>query len=91
MPLGCLFLCPPEGSAQVLPEALLIPGLAYTGRGERMGRGKGFYDRFLEGFEGLRVGVCFQEQLCHRLPTEEHDQGVELVVTDRQIINCHKE
>ena len=59
----------------------IVPGLAFTGRGERLGYGGGYYDRFLQSFSGLSVGLCYQEQLADRLPTEERDQRVQIVMT----------
>jgi 5-formyltetrahydrofolate cyclo-ligase len=62
------------------PEAnpgalMLVPGSAFTTEGDRVGRGGGFYDRYL-GLFGANiktVGICFSEQLFDTLPTEEHD------------------
>ena len=83
-------LCPPKEKSRAAPEALLVPGLGFTCRGERMGRGEGYYDRVLETFKGLSIGICFKEQLYGHLPVEGHDQRVAMVVTDEQIINCEQ-
>jgi 5-formyltetrahydrofolate cyclo-ligase len=66
-------------------DLLLVPGMAFTRAGERLGRGGGFYDRLLARAElrARRIGVCFEFQRVEALPMEEHDQGVERVVTDR--------
>jgi 5-formyltetrahydrofolate cyclo-ligase len=60
-------------------DMIIVPGLAYTEQGDRLGRGAGFYDQVLEDFDGTSVGVCFKEQLLEELPCEEHDISVDLV------------
>jgi len=57
-------------------DLALIPGLAFTSQGLRLGRGGGYFDRFLVGFTGKSVGVCFQEQVLEDIPMEPHDQTV---------------
>ena len=85
---GVEMMGPPPKSLPAHPEALLIPALGFTLTGERIGRGKGHYDRVLKGFTGIKIGVCFEKQLCEGLPVEEHDQKVQVVVTERRIISC---
>lgn len=63
-------------------RGLLIPGLGFDRRGRRLGRGKGFYDRLLSGWTGLKVGVCFECQWVDSIPTEAHDQKMDLIVTE---------
>ncbi len=62
-------------------DLILVPGLAFTPAGERLGRGKGHFDRFLAGTSAIRVGVCFTEQLQTTLPTEPHDIKMHHLVT----------
>lgn len=60
-----------------------IPLLAFDGSGGRLGQGKGFYDRFLEQFQGLKVGVAFEWQFSPApIPTDAHDSPLDLVVTE---------
>jgi 5-formyltetrahydrofolate cyclo-ligase len=61
-------------------DLALIPGLAFDRLGNRLGRGKGFYDRFLasQGFTGLKIGVG---PLIDRVPVEPHDIRMDLVVS----------
>ena len=84
---------PVEGT--VVPLALIdmivIPGLAFDRHGYRVGRGRGFYDRFLsqQDFRGVRCALCFAEQLrLEPLPCEAHDIPMDLIVTDREVIRC---
>jgi len=76
-----------------LIDMVVIPGLAFDRRGYRVGRGRGFYDRFLsqQEFAGVRCALCFQEQLmAEALPCEPHDVPMDLVVTDREVLRCTK-
>ena len=74
--------------ARIIPpaeiEIMLVPGLAFTSHGERLGRGGGFYDRYLAQLPPAttRIGVCFGMQIVERLPTEPHDQRVDAVATE---------
>ena len=85
---GFEILGPPTESPEVTPRLILIPGLAFTELGERLGRGKGFYDKYLSHFRGIKIGVCFSEQVVEMLPTEKHDVTLDYIVTDEKIINC---
>lgn len=60
----------------------LVPGLAFDAKGGRLGRGGGFYDRFLAGFRGRKIGVCFACQIVDEVPREPHDAAVDEVLTE---------
>ena len=66
------------------PDLILVPGLAFSRDGHRLGRGGGFFDRFLagRGAGAFKIGVCFAFQLLDALPTEPHDVIVNTVMTD---------
>ena len=66
------------------PDVVVVPGLAFTAGGQRLGQGGGWYDRYLTGtrHDCLTVGVCFREQLLAEVPTETHDVILDVVVTD---------
>jgi 5-formyltetrahydrofolate cyclo-ligase len=76
---------PQENASIVTPKVLLIPGLAFSKEGHRLGRGKGFYDRYLEKYKGLKVGICFSEQLKSIVPCEEHDVMMDITITDKNV------
>ncbi len=64
--------------------AILVPGAAFTPSGIRLGRGAGFYDRFLRLYPAaLRVGIAFDVQMTDALPFDEWDERVDIVLTDR--------
>jgi len=67
-------------------DLIIVPGLAFDKKGNRLGRGKGYYDRFLKRINGLKVGLAFDEQVIDNLPIEKHDVPLDLIITDKQII-----
>ena len=69
------------GSPETL-DLIVIPGLAFTSDGYRLGRGAGFYDRFLSTVPGytVKVGVCFTFQLLPEVPHLNHDVKVDALV-----------
>lgn len=72
-------------------DGLLIPGLGYDHRGQRLGRGRGFYDRSLKEARGLRVGVAFEFQRLEKIPAEAWDQAMDAVVTERSVYWIRKD
>lgn len=68
-------------------DLVVVPGLAFDERGERLGRGKGFYDRFLAHAD-LRAtfcGLALEEQVVAELPIDPHDRAVDMLVTDQRV------
>ncbi|MEQ9453312.1 MAG: 5-formyltetrahydrofolate cyclo-ligase [Phycisphaeraceae bacterium] len=71
----------------VEPDITLVPGLAFSPAGERLGRGGGYYDRFLAGHpDTLAIGVAFEAQVLDTLPTESTDHPVRILVTEKRVI-----
>jgi 5-formyltetrahydrofolate cyclo-ligase len=62
-------------------DLVLVPGLAFTRSGDRLGRGGGHYDRLLAIAGVTSIGIAFDIQLADEVPLEPHDRGVDLVVT----------
>ena len=66
---------------------LLMPGAVFDRQRERLGYGKGFYDRFLQEFPDLpRAGLAFSCQIAARIPVQEHDKKADFVVTEKGVI-----
>lgn len=63
-------------------DLMICPGVAFTADGRRLGRGRGYYDRYLSaaGFGGFRVGVCYAHQVVDDLPVEPHDERMDVVI-----------
>lgn len=68
-------------------DLVIVPAVAYDPHGNRLGRGGGFYDRFLarQDMRATTVGVAFQEQIVSHLPVHADDRSVQIVVTDQNI------
>lgn len=63
-------------------DLIVVPGMAFDKTGHRLGRGKGFYDRFLIKYPEVKtIGICFDFQLLDSIPIEPHDRVVDEVVT----------
>lgn len=69
-------------------DLVVTPALAYDRKCQRLGRGGGFYDRFLSDprMRAHTIGLAFDEQVVDELPTEGHDCPVDVLVTDKEII-----
>lgn len=69
------------------PELVwLVPGLAFDRKLARLGRGRGYYDRMLNGVRGTKIGIGFDWQLLEDVPCNRHDVGMDVIVTDKQIV-----
>ncbi|MBP2243370.1 5-formyltetrahydrofolate cyclo-ligase [Cytobacillus eiseniae] len=66
-------------------DLLIVPGLAYTIDGYRVGFGGGYYDRYLTKYDGYTVSLAFQSQLVSHLPIEDHDLAVKKVISTNKI------
>lgn len=73
----------PTGPAVDVGEIdfVIVPGLAFTSAGDRLGYGQGYYDRFLPTVPAPSVGVCFADQLVDEMPLAAHDTRVDIVVS----------
>ena len=64
-------------------EVIVVPGVAFDRQRNRMGRGRGFYDRLLKGTpNAVKVGVAYDFQVLDAIPTEPHDVKMDRIVTE---------
>ncbi|MHC4948760.1 MAG: 5-formyltetrahydrofolate cyclo-ligase [Planctomycetota bacterium] len=68
-------------------DLIVVPALAYSLHGHRLGRGGGYYDRFLPRLRrgATTVGIAFDEQIVDQIPMDQRDRPVDVVVTDRRV------
>jgi 5-formyltetrahydrofolate cyclo-ligase len=78
--------CPGLDNKQL--DLVLVPGLGFGLGGQRLGRGKGFYDRLLPQVSGALCGVGFDWQVLPVVPVELHDQRLDYIVTPTRWIAC---
>ena len=83
---GAFGIMEPSAAEPVSPsdiDVMIVPGVAFTADGFRLGRGKGFYDKYLSrnGFHAYTIGVCYPCQIVDTIPSEPHDKAIELVVS----------
>jgi 5-formyltetrahydrofolate cyclo-ligase len=83
-------LMEPTGGNVIVPDLVLVPGLAFDVQGGRLGRGKGFYDRwFADHPQVATLGVAFDLQIIGQLATELHDRRMDCVVTETCVYYPH--
>ncbi len=73
---------PARGPAAPPADLILVPGVAFDVHGNRLGRGRGFYDHILKTFPGYRLGVSFLKQLFLSVPIDPHDEPVRAILTE---------
>lgn len=61
-------------------DIVLVPGMAFDAAGHRLGRGRGYYDRFLHSCSARTIGVCFDFQKVEEVPSDVHDIAVDVVI-----------
>jgi 5-formyltetrahydrofolate cyclo-ligase len=87
-----LYEAPQPAEARLIPlemlDLVVVPGVAFDRKGRRLGRGGGFYDRFLAqgGLTAVTCGLALREQVLDDLSSEPHDQNVKMLVTDEEVL-----
>lgn len=83
-------LTPPSKEAcAAVVDLVLVPGLAFSARGARLGYGAGYYDRWLAAHPAAtRIGLGFEYQISEQVPLAAHDERLDYLVTDRRLIAC---
>lgn len=72
-------------------DLIIIPGLAFDLKGNRLGYGGGFYDRFLSKYpNSKRVALCYDFQVFDEIPHEFFDEKVDLIISEEKIISLKK-
>jgi len=70
-------------------DLVVTPGLGFDRKGNRLGRGGGYYDRFFthEQLKACKCGFAFAEQLIDSVPVTDHDQPIDMLITDAEIMH----
>jgi len=85
----------PQKALRVEPseiDAAIIPGSVFDIHGGRLGYGGGYYDRFLvnDAPQAKRIGFAFELQLVDKVPLEPHDQPLNILITEKRIVNISR-
>ncbi|NDV77421.1 5-formyltetrahydrofolate cyclo-ligase [Dysgonomonas sp. 511] len=67
-------------------DLVIVPGVAFDRKMNRLGRGKGYYDRFLKKLTAPKMGICFEFQLLDSVPTNENDVKMDYLVSENDLI-----
>ncbi len=82
----------PKSNCEVIDEneidLIIVPGIAFGEKGERLGYGSGYYDRFLKNCTGRFIGICFEDQITDKIMIKEYDVNMHKLVTEKRVINC---
>jgi len=95
MPRDAMGVRTPASGTEVAPASLdlvVVPGVAFDRSGRRLGRGAGYYDRFLSRLSPhtATAGICFDEQVVDAVPHDEHDRTVDCVFTPSHTISASR-
>lgn len=83
--LGAFQIEEPTGDDTVPVESIdmvVVPGVAYDRNGNRLGRGRGFYDRLLAESRATKIGVCYEFQLVDEIECDPHDVAMDIVISE---------
>ncbi len=80
--------CRAEIADIVNVDVILVPGIAFSENGTRVGFGKGCYDRILKNTDAVKVGFCYEFQVCDEIVGEKHDVKMNYIVTECGIRKC---
>jgi len=86
---------PKKSKKTVIPDLILVPLVAFDSDLNRIGYGKGYYDRSLQKINKIKkniisVGIAYSFQKCQKIPTNKHDYKLDYIFTERGIISSNK-
>jgi 5-formyltetrahydrofolate cyclo-ligase len=90
---GSFGILEPAGVSKILPQAIdlvIVPGIAFDKSGNRLGFGKGYYDKFLSKLKGEKpiIALAFDFQIIDGIPSSKNDVRVHKIITETRIIRC---
>lgn len=72
-------------TSEVKPDLVIIPGLAFSKNGVRLGYGKGVFDKLLAPSKAFKIGLAYDFQIIDKIPQEKHDLVMDIIVTEKSI------
>lgn len=70
-------------------ELIIAPGVAFDKKGNRIGMGKGYYDRYFAKNVAVKIALAYEEQVLDYVPKDKYDVSIDLIVTDQNIYHCN--
>lgn len=89
MPKGVTWLEPPYHLVE--PKWCFVPGVGFDLSGARLGRGRGYYDRYLETRDVLKIGLAWSGQVLSKIPVEQHDAHMDFIITEEFCWNVNQQ
>ena len=89
--VGYMNILEPNQEETVDPNEIdlaIIPGVAFDKECNRLGRGKGYYDKLLPCTNCPKIGICYQFQIVENIPTNDNDIKMDMVITDCNLYSC---
>jgi 5-formyltetrahydrofolate cyclo-ligase len=85
---GSFGLLEPEGEAFTGKiDLIIVPIVAFDSENNRIGRGLGYYDRFLKKYKCSKIGIAFELQRVASIPVEPHDEKFDFMITEKGVLN----
>lgn len=72
-------------SSRKIFDIIIIPGILFDKKGNRIGFGKGFYDRFLKKYKGKKIALAYDFQLKNTIPSYDYDEKIDIIITEKRI------
>ena len=71
-------------------ELVITPGVAFDKKGNRLGMGKGYYDRYFQNNSSpVKIALAYEEQILDHIPKDPYDVSIDLIVTDQNLYQCN--
>lgn len=67
-------------------DLIIVPGVSFDRERNRLGFGKGYYDKYLKDKDIYKIGICFNKQLTDTLPIDDYDIKMDLIITEKELI-----
>ncbi|MFC1691186.1 5-formyltetrahydrofolate cyclo-ligase [Nanoarchaeota archaeon] len=67
-------------------DVVIVPGIAFDERKNRIGYGKGFYDEFLKKTKAAKIAFALELQVLDKIPQDPHDEKVDIIITEERVI-----
>jgi len=85
---------PKSSKKKIIPDLIMVPLVAFDNRLNRIGYGKGYYDRSLKKISTIKknaisLGIAYSFQKCQKIPTNKHDFKLDYIFTEKGIINSN--